>query len=100
MAKMNLLQAVNSALDIAMAKSDKVYSFGEDTGAFGGVFRATSGLTEKYGRHRNFNTPLVEQGIIGFANGLASQGSYARSEERRVGKECRSRWSQVHGRKK
>lgn len=80
MAKMNLLQAVNSALDIAMAKSDKVYSFGEDTGAFGGVFRATSGLTEKYGRHRNFNTPLVEQGIIGFANGLASQGSYAVAE--------------------
>ena len=80
MAKMNLLQAINNALDIAMAKSDKVYSFGEDTGAFGGVFRATSGLTEKYGRHRNFNTPLVEQGILGFANGLASQGSYAIAE--------------------
>ena len=80
MAKMNLLQAINNALDLAMAKSDKVYSFGEDTGAFGGVFRATSGLTEKYGRHRNFNTPLVEQGILGFANGLASQGSYAVAE--------------------
>lgn len=80
MAKMNLLQAINNALDIAMTKSDKVYSFGEDTGAFGGVFRATSGLTEKYGRHRNFNTPLVEQGILGFANGLASQGSYAVAE--------------------
>ena len=80
MAKMNLLQAINNALDIAMAKHDNVYSFGEDTGAFGGVFRATSGLTEKYGRHRNFNTPLVEQGILGFANGLASQGSYAIAE--------------------
>ncbi|RUO60614.1 alpha-ketoacid dehydrogenase subunit beta [Pseudidiomarina insulisalsae] len=80
MAKMNLLQAINNALDIAMAKNDKVYSFGEDTGSFGGVFRATSGLTEKYGRHRNFNTPLVEQGILGFANGLASQGSYAIAE--------------------
>ena len=80
MAKMNLLQAINSALDLAMAKQDNVYSFGEDTGGFGGVFRATSGLTEKYGKHRNFNTPLVEQGIIGFANGLASQGSYAVAE--------------------
>ncbi|MEX1220886.1 MAG: transketolase C-terminal domain-containing protein [Idiomarina sp.] len=80
MAKMNLLQAINNALDLAMAKSDKVYSFGEDTGSFGGVFRATSGLTEKYGKHRNFNTPLVEQGILGFANGLASQGSYAVAE--------------------
>lgn len=80
MAKMNLLQAINNALDLAMAKNDKVYSFGEDTGSFGGVFRATSGLTEKYGKHRNFNTPLVEQGILGFANGLASQGSYAVAE--------------------
>jgi len=80
MAKMNLLQAINNALDIAMEKNDRVYSFGEDTGAFGGVFRATSGLTEKYGSHRNFNTPLVEQGILGFANGLASQGSYAVAE--------------------
>lgn len=75
MAKMNLLQAINSALDVAMAKNDKVSVFGEDVGHFGGVFRATSGLQEKYGRDRCFNTPLVEQGIIGFANGLASQGS-------------------------
>jgi len=44
-------------------------------GIFGGVFRATSHLQEKYGKARCFNTPLVEQGIIGFANGLAAQGS-------------------------
>ncbi|OMH30280.1 alpha-ketoacid dehydrogenase subunit beta [Motiliproteus sp. MSK22-1] len=75
MAKMNLLQAVNNALDIAMAQNSKVICFGEDVGGFGGVFRATSHLQEKYGRDRCFNTPLVEQGIIGFANGLASQGS-------------------------
>lgn len=75
MAKMNLLQAVNNALDIAMADNDKVICFGEDVGSFGGVFRATSHLQEKYGRERCFNTPLVEQGIIGFANGLAAQGS-------------------------
>ena len=75
MVKMNLLQAVNNALDIAMAQNSKVICFGEDVGGFGGVFRATSHLQEKYGRDRCFNTPLVEQGIIGFANGLASQGS-------------------------
>jgi len=39
------------------------------------VFRATSNLQQKYGKSRCFNTPLVEQGIIGFANGLAAQGS-------------------------
>ncbi|MCP8688551.1 alpha-ketoacid dehydrogenase subunit beta [Marinobacterium sedimentorum] len=75
MAEMNLLQAINNALDIAMASNDKVICFGEDVGVFGGVFRATSHLQEKYGRARCFNTPLVEQGIIGFANGLAAQGS-------------------------
>jgi len=75
MAQLNLLQAVNSALDIAMAENDRVLCFGEDVGHFGGVFRATSGLQDKYGKSRCFNTPLVEQGVIGFANGLAAQGS-------------------------
>jgi 2-oxoisovalerate dehydrogenase E1 component beta subunit len=80
MAQINLLQAVNSALDIAMAENNRAVCFGEDVGHFGGVFRATSGLQEKYGKARCFNTPLVEQGIIGFANGLASQGSVAIAE--------------------
>ncbi|MEQ5802050.1 transketolase C-terminal domain-containing protein [Halomonas sp. H10-9-1] len=75
MPTMNMLQAINNALDIAMAEDDKVLCFGEDVGIFGGVFRATSNLQEKYGRARCFNTPLVEQGILGFANGLAAQGS-------------------------
>jgi 2-oxoisovalerate dehydrogenase E1 component beta subunit len=80
MAQINLLQAVNSALDIAMSENNRAVCFGEDVGHFGGVFRATSGLQEKYGKARCFNTPLVEQGIIGFANGLASQGSVAIAE--------------------
>ncbi|SEL64224.1 2-oxoisovalerate dehydrogenase E1 component beta subunit [Colwellia chukchiensis] len=80
MAKINLLQAINSALDTVMAEDDSAVCFGEDVGHFGGVFRATSGLQEKYGKSRCFNTPLVEQGIIGFANGLAAQGSTAIAE--------------------
>ncbi|MFT5758950.1 MAG: 2-oxoisovalerate dehydrogenase E1 component beta subunit [Alteromonadaceae bacterium] len=75
MAQMNLLHAINNAIDIAMAENDRAVCFGEDVGHFGGVFRATSGLQEKYGKTRCFNTPLVEQGVIGFANGLAAQGS-------------------------
>lgn len=74
MAQMSLLQAINNALDIAMHNNDKVLCFGEDVGSFGGVFRASQNLQEKYGKHRCFNTPLTEQGIIGFANGLAAQG--------------------------
>ncbi|MBT1065136.1 alpha-ketoacid dehydrogenase subunit beta [Bowmanella sp. Y26] len=75
MAKMNLLQAINNALILAMTENEKVMVFGEDVGHFGGVFRATSNLQEKFGKARCFNTPLTEQGIMGFANGLASQGS-------------------------
>lgn len=80
MAKMNMLQAINDALDIAMAANERVLCFGEDVGIFGGVFRATSNLQQKYGKDRCFNTPLVEQGIIGFANGLAAQGSFPVAE--------------------
>jgi len=80
MAQVNLLHAINSALDIAMADNERTVCFGEDVGHFGGVFRATSGLQEKYGKARCFNSPLVEQGIIGFANGLAAQGTVAIAE--------------------
>lgn len=80
MVQMNMLQAVNNALMTAMEEDERVMVFGEDVGHFGGVFRATSNLQEKFGRDRVFNTPLVEQGIIGFANGLASQGSVAVAE--------------------
>ncbi len=78
--RMNLLQAVNNGLDTAMAADEKVICLGEDIGKFGGVFRATSNLQEKYGRPRCFNTPLTEQGIAGFAIGLAAQGSVAVAE--------------------
>jgi len=63
-----------------MTAEEKVMVFGEDVGHFGGVFRATSHLQEKFGKGRCFNTPLTEQGIIGFANGLASQGSFPVAE--------------------
>ena len=58
-----------------MNENEKVMVFGEDVGHFGGVFRATSNLQQTFGKGRCFNTPLTEQGIIGFATGLASQGS-------------------------
>lgn len=80
MAKMNLLQAINNALDLAMASDDSMICLGEDIGKFGGVFRATSHLQEKYGKLRCFNTPLTEQGIAGFAVGFAAQGSTAVAE--------------------
>ena len=74
MTKMNMLQAINQALALEMERNEQMLVFGEDVGHFGGVFRATSGLQDKFGKARCFNTPLTEQGIAGFANGLASNG--------------------------
>jgi len=56
---MNLCATITNALDIALAKDDKAIIFGEDV-KFGGVFRCTMGLNEKYGTDRIFNTPLSE----------------------------------------
>ena len=48
--------------------------------AFGGVFRATMDLRDRYGGKRVFNTPLSEQGIIGFGIGMATNGCTAMAE--------------------
>ncbi|KAK8964480.1 hypothetical protein KSP40_PGU014369 [Platanthera guangdongensis] len=67
----NLFSAINQALHIALETDPRAYVFGEDVG-FGGVFRCTTGLADRFGRSRVFNTPLCEQGIAGFAIGLAA----------------------------
>jgi 2-oxoisovalerate dehydrogenase E1 component beta subunit len=74
MAKMNIIQAVNSALMGAMADDNSIIVMGEDVGKFGGVFRATLGLQEKFGADRVIDTPLSEGGIIGTAIGMALNG--------------------------
>src|SRR5688572_22189735 len=69
-----MVQAINQALDQALAQDERVVVFGEDVGAMGGVFRATDGLQAKHGADRVFDTPLAESGIVGFAIGLALAG--------------------------
>jgi 2-oxoisovalerate dehydrogenase E1 component beta subunit len=59
---MTLLGSITNAMDIALASDASTVIFGEDV-AFGGVFRCTEGLQDKYGKDRVFNTPLSEQGI-------------------------------------
>lgn len=71
--RMNLFQAINDALSTALTEDENVIIFGEDV-AFGGVFRCTMKLAELYGGERVFNTPLTEQGIMGFAIGAAAEG--------------------------
>ena len=47
MKKLNMIEAINDALDVMMARDDSIVVMGEDVGYFGGVFRATAGLQKK-----------------------------------------------------
>jgi 2-oxoisovalerate dehydrogenase E1 component beta subunit len=70
----NIIQAVNDALKLEMRRNQRVVLLGEDVGNFGGVFRATTGLQEEFGKDRVMDTPLAEAGIIGTAIGMALYG--------------------------
>ena len=74
MPRMNIIQAVNSALYCERARDKNVVVFGEDVGKFGGVFRATADLQKKFGTDRVFDTPLSEIGIVGAAIGMCLYG--------------------------
>jgi 2-oxoisovalerate dehydrogenase E1 component beta subunit len=74
MPTMNMIQALNSAMDVMMQRDPDVLVMGEDVGFFGGVFRATEGLQKKYGRTRCFDTPIGEAGIVAMAIGMATYG--------------------------
>jgi 2-oxoisovalerate dehydrogenase E1 component beta subunit len=71
---MNMIEAINNALDIMLERDRDVVLMGEDIGYFGGVFRATAGLQKKYGKTRVFDTPISECGIIGAGVGMAAYG--------------------------
>jgi 2-oxoisovalerate dehydrogenase E1 component beta subunit len=74
MATMNMIQALNSAMDVLLTRDPNVLIFGEDVGFFGGVFRATEGLQKKHGLERCFDTPIAEAGLIGISVGMAAYG--------------------------
>ena len=71
---MTMIQAIRDALAVMMARDERVVSFGEDAGYFGGVFRCTEGLQQEFGKHRSFDTPISESGIVGSAVGMAAYG--------------------------
>lgn len=74
MPRMNMVQAINDALRVAMRADPRVVLLGEDVGKVGGVFRVTSGLQSEFGEDRVIDTPLTENGIIGAAVGMAMYG--------------------------
>src|SRR5215468_10627462 len=74
MPRKTMVEAIRDAIDVAMERDDNVVVFGEDVGYFGGVFRCTQGLQQKYGPSRCFDTPISELGIVGAAVGMAAYG--------------------------
>src|ERR1700744_2891635 len=74
MPQMNMIQAINSALDVMLERDSNVVLMGEDVGYFGGVFRCTDGLQRKYGEQRVLDTPIAEGGIVGAAIGMGVHG--------------------------
>src|ERR1700694_5576992 len=69
-----MVQAINRALEQALADDERVVVMGQDVGKLGGVFRATDGLQARFGSQRVFDTPLAESAIIGTAFGMALTG--------------------------
>lgn len=74
MTQVTLLDAVNMGLHSEMTTDSNVVVLGEDVGCNGGVFRATAGLQEKFGKQRVIDTPLSETLIAGMSIGMAAEG--------------------------
>src|SRR5215212_10950229 len=74
MPRMTMIEAIRDAMDVMMGRDQRVVVFGEDVGYFGGVFRCTAGLQQRFGKRRCFDTPISELGIVGAAIGMAAYG--------------------------
>lgn len=74
MTSMTMIQALNAALAEKLADDPDVLIFGEDVGYFGGVFRVTDGLQQRFGSQRCFDAPIAESGIIATAIGMGAYG--------------------------
>jgi len=71
---MNFIESITNAMDEAMFDNEDIFIMGEDIGEFGGAFKATQGLYEKYGGDRVIDTPISEAGFVGAAVGSALAG--------------------------
>ena len=74
MPELSYLESINQALHQEMERDEDVFVLGEDVGKFGGAFKATAGLYDKFGRRRVLDTPMSEWAFIGLANGAAMMG--------------------------
>ncbi len=71
---MTYIDAINTALHEEMARDERVFIIGEDVGVMGGVFKATKGLQEEFGKERVIDSPLAEGVIVSSSIGAAMAG--------------------------
>ena len=74
MAQVTMLEAIRQAIFEEMERDPSVVTIGEDIGVYGGAFKVTAGLLERFGWERVIDTPISETAIIGAAVGMSYQG--------------------------
>ncbi len=74
MAEVTYLEAIRAGITEEMARDENVFVLGEDVGAFGGAFKVTEGLQQRFGEARVIDTPIAETAIVGAAAGAAHMG--------------------------
>jgi len=72
--EVRFVDAIKMGIDESMSKYDNLVIMGQDIAEYGGVFKVTEGLIDKYGKERVFNTPLCESAILSSAYGLSVGG--------------------------
>jgi len=74
MALLTYLEAIRQGLWEEMERDPSVFVMGEDIGAYGGAFKVTAGMLERFGESRVIDTPISETAIVGAAIGAALMG--------------------------
>ena len=74
MREITFIEAVREAQAEALAADERVFIMGQEIGEYGGVFRATQGLAERFGAHRVRDMPIAEQSMLGAGVGAAVMG--------------------------
>jgi len=77
---MRMIDAIHEALGDAMDTHSNLVFMGQDIADYGGVFKATDGMVERFGKDRVRNTPICESAIVGAGVGLSAQGMKAMVE--------------------
>src|SRR5437764_5492383 len=68
------LEAITQAMSEEMERDERVFLMGEDVGAYGGAFKTSAGLIDRFGPERVIDTPISEIAIVGAASGAALMG--------------------------